>query len=536
MTSPITPTNPNQGLGLSSINLIPPDASGDPYTNLAVQHKKPFGIGSNNPEESVSTILNYWTQDTISPASRDEIANLVSPVNISLQLSEQGDPAQLQLDSFDPSQPAIPIIKALINISDESLKKGDLGGVSVSQHKTTGTAATTAPADQDDDSLLTTSDESDTPVSFIVQSGETGGTAGAAAGSTAGGGSAAGASAGASGAGTAGTQGAAASAGTGSSKTAAVTVHVPNKWLAANAFTTFLMTFMELARELIQVKIAQGKIETASMAQIVALAQDTAAAIMDSAKLQQTLHIVAAVGAGVSLAGSVISLAGTAKESLSEEPEPSQKGQEEYKQNKAEEEYNNPKTRVELEEQWSINRTRPGQAESTRATDAEIDDYVRANHSKDVDVNDSKALAKYVKVNEDQLHASWKKDQLIKTARDNINPSELVNSKGHTAEEVRAINARHDSRIRTYATVSQAAGSLGTLVSESVQAAEQVPIATLEGLKELLQAYRQIAAHTLENTTDIFKSNTELIAQLLQTLTQMRQSIAQAVSASLSAH
>lgn len=74
-----------------------------------------------------------------------------------------------------------------------------------------------------------------------------------------------------------------------------------NPWLSGGSYITFLMAFMELQRVLMKNKMVQGNIELASMELTYRLAKETATMIMEIAKENQMIHIVQAVGAGVSI-------------------------------------------------------------------------------------------------------------------------------------------------------------------------------------------------------------------------------------------
>lgn len=74
-----------------------------------------------------------------------------------------------------------------------------------------------------------------------------------------------------------------------------------NSWFAGNAYVTFLVSFMELQRILMQSKVVQGNIELAAMNLTVQMAKETSDLIKDIAKLNMINHIVAGVMAGVSI-------------------------------------------------------------------------------------------------------------------------------------------------------------------------------------------------------------------------------------------
>lgn len=250
--------NPDPYLGL-----VPPQTDGSMYTNL-VTNAKGVPLGDvEDPQKTLAHTLGYPDTDTIGSALDETITELRN-LNVLMQIwGASSDPLKDQLDSLDPSHPALPILQELVEISHQALKSGDLGGVKVN-------------APQEQVKRTSTDDKIDGHSSDISDAIDTGeevlrnaGTGGATYTTTVGG----------------------------------------NPWLAGNVYVAFLVNFMEMMKTLKESKIVQGDIEIATMGMIVELAKSAADAIMEAAKSRQMVHIVSAVMAGVSLVASVASFA-----------------------------------------------------------------------------------------------------------------------------------------------------------------------------------------------------------------------------------
>ncbi|HEV8051064.1 MAG TPA: hypothetical protein VGP47_01110, partial [Parachlamydiaceae bacterium] len=85
-----------------------------------------------------------------------------------------------------------------------------------------------------------------------------------------------------------------------------------NPWLAGNTFVEFQVAFSMLQRILMQNSIVQGRVELAGMKMTVDLSRQSADAIMAIAKMNQMMHIVAAIMAAVSIVMTVGALVGGA--------------------------------------------------------------------------------------------------------------------------------------------------------------------------------------------------------------------------------
>lgn len=82
-------------------------------------------------------------------------------------------------------------------------------------------------------------------------------------------------------------------------------------------------------------------------------------------------------------------------------------------------------------------------------------------------------------------------------------------------------------------TVSTVVSQLEKMVTSTYQAGADIPIARMEGQKEMIQAVRTILQRLMEKMGEAFRSDTEKIAQLLQLLDKLRDSLQQAIAASL---
>jgi len=76
-------------------------------------------------------------------------------------------------------------------------------------------------------------------------------------------------------------------------------------------------------------------------------------------------------------------------------------------------------------------------------------------------------------------------------------------------------------------------GHIDKMVSSSMQAAQDAPIADLEGRKEIIQAGRTVIQRLMEKQGEGFKADTDKIAQLMQTLDKIREGLHQSVAAML---
>lgn len=93
-----------------------------------------------------------------------------------------------------------------------------------------------------------------------------------------------------------------------------------------------------------------------------------------------------------------------------------------------------------------------------------------------------------------------------------------------------ALGARYGANMTVLSTT---VGQIEKMVTSSVQAARDIPIAQLEGQKEMVQAARTIIQRLMEKQGEAFRADTDKIAQLLQLLDKLRDSLQQAIAASL---
>ena len=116
----------------NNILIIPPSQFGANYDNLVTNaHGVP--IGANDPKTALATALGYSDKDTIGPAL-DQITELAQSLNIGIQIQrtgKAGDPVQVQLDSLDPANPQVPVIKNLLSLLEAALAKGQIGGTNI---------------------------------------------------------------------------------------------------------------------------------------------------------------------------------------------------------------------------------------------------------------------------------------------------------------------------------------------------------------------------------------------------------------------
>jgi hypothetical protein len=435
--SEINTNNP----GLDFFNLLPPSPAGDSYTDLVTNIKgEPLGRAS--AVANLSIYFGYSDKDTAGNAL-DEVISLGSQLNLAILSNLTSDTAiQTYLNTLDPTMPTLPPIKAFLLIAERSLQQGKIGGFQLAfiesknhvqgkeellrelilndDDTTTkkskkegsgkiGNTSTFKNSEEEEEkanlglgNIQTTSETSDqnpnnsgygyTPLSDNLK-------------------------------GHINTQAAISNDNSkiieeGRANVVANESHYianlgkatgGNPWLTGNAYTLFLGEFMEMQRTLMFNKIVQGKVELISMKMIVEIARTTADIIMDIAKINQMIHIVTAVIAGVAL---VLSIGGLAYGTI-------------------------------------------GQI----------------------------------------------KGDLMALDRGTM--------------------------------VGQMGASLEHMSTAITQAATDIEIAELEGLKEILQTYQQLQQHILQKAGEAFKASEDQIQELLQTLDKIRDGLQQAINSAL---
>ena len=308
MTSNINNNNNNMDMFL---NLVPPGSEGDPYGNLATSlNGVPIGQ-SNDPQQTVSSLLGYSNKDTIGSAM-NEIIDLAKLLNFSITAFAQGtsqDAVQHFLNNLDPTDPSLPPIKAFITLLERMLQSGNLGNVQIEKNSSQEPNSSSqepvlrdntkpVPDDPNAPPPLPSATPNSTPLlpssNPYSQDGDTwnanlnnldainrnvGSQIDNAANNL----------------NASGTHARAVFAvGTGG-----------NPWLAGNVYVTFLVQFMDMQRMLMQNQVVQGLVELMSMQLVTDLAKTTADVIMSVAQQNQMVHIASAIGAGIGLGLSV---------------------------------------------------------------------------------------------------------------------------------------------------------------------------------------------------------------------------------------
>lgn len=318
-------------VSMNFFNLEPPGAAGSNYTDLATDiNGVPLGRAS--AVADLSKYFGYSDKDSVG-SSLDEVLELAMQLNIALATPLAFEEAmQNYLNTINPTLPNLPPIQAFLLIAEQSLQQGKIGGFQLSLVSDREIDQKNAEYFQDDkdfdeDKSTTkkeegskTSDSKDEIESLITGVDNVGYGFGAPNDNSQN---------------NYNTQTAisnenikAIEAGrtntlsmdTETKSVSLGNVSGGNSWLAGNVYVLFLMEFMELQRILMKNKAVQGKVELASMNMIVELAKSTAEAIMETAKINQMIHIVTAVMAAVAIAMSIGGIAygaiGTAKGSV----------------------------------------------------------------------------------------------------------------------------------------------------------------------------------------------------------------------------
>lgn len=232
----------------TSISLPPPDSSGAAYTDLVTL--KPLMPGDKPPP--VKDGVNILFKDDVD--SLQEVNDITDSMSINLQLggSVKTAEAQMQheLDTLDPSNPKVPILKKYIEICDILLKGGSIPGLemSITLNKDGTVAYTTLDADNVSDSTIKKA-EAHIKASQV--------------------------------------------------KT--------NKWLVGNSYVAFVVEFMILMRMLMANKALEGRLETLCMTLMKEMAKSVAHMITDAGKKTRAMHMIAGAVAVTQAASSGVS-------------------------------------------------------------------------------------------------------------------------------------------------------------------------------------------------------------------------------------
>lgn len=269
------------------MGLLPPTSMGAGYDNMVVNIKG-TPLGEEPSGEVIAKMLGFSDKDTIGSAL-NEVIEMANKLNVAITISGNSSIDQTinaYLNNADPTQPGLPPIKSMLITLQRDLQAGKLGDVQINVKKETETKnavfSYTETVDQHPYSLNNQVLLDDEKVRKEISDD------------------------------------AKANIDIGRQINANANFSTPtisfgkgeggNPWLAGNAYVTFLVSFMEMQRTLMQSKVVQGNIELTAMDMTYQLAKETAHMIKKIAEMNQMIHITQAVMAGVSLGISVVSL------------------------------------------------------------------------------------------------------------------------------------------------------------------------------------------------------------------------------------
>lgn len=246
---------------------IPPPGEGAVNVNVVRADGSVVGEGiSVNRHElmqNVAHAFGYPDVDTMESAQgTKDLAQMAILLNVSLQYPD-GDPLQVQLDNADPTNPQIPVSKALLNLNMQLVAKGDLAGA--------GVAEPVAAKDAVVDPLLEEAEVTETGAQGPTKAKTLDTTAPPQA--TAKG-----------------------DAATGTSGTKSKQNPNANMFFASSPVTAFWMAVSKLVKEMMQMELSESDIRTKSQNMSWGMAQDAAQQTIDGGENEATRLKITAAG------------------------------------------------------------------------------------------------------------------------------------------------------------------------------------------------------------------------------------------------
>lgn len=520
----------------SSLNIsLPPPGQGgndEQYSQLAVNLRtnKPVGQDPDDPGPDSSKAFNANLTAVFGDDidSLEEAQDITNKLNINLQLGgsiKKAEAAmQEELDTLDPSNPRVPILGKYIDICDKLLEGKSIPGVTFAVGE-----------DIDGTYLQIDADGVGAPAAAAAPTTHLSGKVGG------------------------------------------------NPWLAGNAYVTFLINFITLAKLMMQNKAVESKAELASITMMFELGNLAASQIRkageNAAEMHRVAAITAAITAGVTALTTTISAAKMYQNKIKAEPI----GEESF-------------TKVPQGKVPNLNNeARPVLGPDGQPKMVDVPRYIRVNQPPEINQghpiiyrNEPKPFFNRSGVDslgKPYLPRGQKPFQLTENAGktfgiSGVNPEGIkVNgkvitdqnyldgepftkktpeyaqheielrpngekgvkiSKQSIQEDKLRIKAENEIRSQKYTEANMFAqfsrefsSQTGKSVEEFLKIQLEISKSEADALKEIFSTISRIISHAMDRATEGFKAQSELITQLMQQLDAIRAKLQEAVSAAM---
>lgn len=532
---------------------LTPAASNAEYVKLQTLTGRAIGVdeeaGVQSPKEKAARMAGFSSTDSLASANEETITTFLQATEklcLSLQFNNVADigvAVQKQLDEASPDNPDIPLIANLLQYAQGASVTDILDALS--------TFAASSTVDETAIDATAVTAESQGSLSFDATKSSSITALSASSG----------------------IESLAASATATTATTA--TSSTKNSWFGASAYVAFLITFIDMARMLMQNKMAEGKLQIESANAMFSLAKDTAQAIMDKAAIEKQLYLAEAIVAGVGLAATVASsamLIGAAGMEASAKTEPLNTAEKPQMSQQKLQQLEGPTIGGDNaaipERNASINAknrdtvARNQKIEANNREIAECETRIKADNEagrqgSQLDIDRSKALradneqlmnGRQLQANEisnEISNATYTQDQInAENAKiDTYNKSvETANSNAKTHhEDITKKNEYYRSKAHSKAQhlmqiaqhLSTGVDQMGKILTNSMHYELTSTKASKEAVQKTMEAVSQLFSHMMSTATETFKNNSDLLSSTLQSLDAIRSKLLEALNSLL---